>query len=160
MVFINEWNLNEDMSNILVALVESKEISKMVAYDTANPLEQPDLPNPYSLIHDRIFPYSFIPTVQTETKTYLTVSFPYIPKEGLSNYKIEEIVIRLLVHKNLVSINEGSRVLSLIPLITNLMTNIEVGIGELRYKYARELIFNTDIPFTGYEFKFTTHEFD
>lgn len=156
----NEWNLNKDMRQILESLVTSNDISKLIKYDVKNPLEQPNLSDPFSLIDDRVFSFSFIPNVQTEAKTFLTVSFSYIPKRGNSNYKVEEIMLRLLVHKSLVSVNYGSRVLSLVPLISETMTSVDIGIGALRHEYAREMIFSTDIPFTGYEFKFTTHEFD
>ncbi len=87
---------------ILSKLIEDQEIVKCLVNNESNFLDIP-LPKDFeetSLIHNSIFPYKFIPTIETVPKTFITMSFNYRPR-GMS-YKNGSIYFYVITHNSLI----------------------------------------------------------
>jgi len=93
---------------ILMKLLENEEIVKCLVNTEDNFLDVP-LPadfNPSSLVYSNLYPYRYIPTIQTEPKTFITMSFSYKP-DG-SKFKNASVRFYIMCHNSLLKTDYGS----------------------------------------------------
>lgn len=99
--------LGTNKTTILMKLIESTEIVKCLVNNQSNFLDI-TLPVDFdtaSLIYDRIYPYRYIPTVQTEAKTFISMAFGYKPN-GLT-FKNGSIYFYIITHNSLIRTDYG-----------------------------------------------------
>ena len=100
--------LGENKFSILMKLISKPEIVKCLVNNEPNFLDIP-LPEdfePNSLVYSAIYPYRYIPTIQTEAKTFITMSFSYKP-DG-SKFKNASVRFYIMCHNSLLKTDYGS----------------------------------------------------
>ena len=100
--------LGENKFTILMKLINRPEIVKCLVSNEPNFLDVP-LPVNFdatSLIYENIYPWRFIPTVQTEPNTFITMSFGYKPN-GVT-FKNGSIYFYIMTHNSLIRTDYGS----------------------------------------------------
>lgn len=120
---------------ILSKLIEDQEIVKCLVNNESNFLDIP-LPEDFdasSLIYKNIYPYKYIPTIETTPKTFITTSFNYRAK-GMS-YKNGSIYFYVISHNSLIKTDYGFlRYDFLINQIDELMNySRDIGLGKLEF---------------------------
>jgi len=120
---------------ILMKLIENEELVKCLINNQPNFLDSP-LPegfDPSSCIYDFIYPYRYIPTVQTEPKTFITMSFSYKP-DGMT-FKNGSIYFYIITHNSLLRTDYGvlryDFLVNKIDEVFNSSRNI--GVGKLPF---------------------------
>ena len=100
--------LGQNKNIIVMKLIENDKIVKCLINNQINFLEV-DIPTDFdrtSLVFSNLFPYKFIPTIGSEAKTYITMSFNYKPN-GMS-YKNGSIWLYIIVHNSLLRTDYGT----------------------------------------------------
>lgn len=100
--------LGTNKTTILLRLIENQNIVKCLVNNQPNFLDIPLL-NDFdvtSLIYNNIFPYRFVPTIQSDPKTFITMKFSYKP-DG-TTYKFGSIVFYIFTHNSLLKTDYGS----------------------------------------------------
>ena len=100
--------LGTNKFTILMKLIENEELVKCLINNQPNFLDNP-FPegfDPSSCIYDSIYPYKYIPTIQTEPKTFITMSFSYKP-DG-SKFKNASVRFYIMCHNSLLKTDYGS----------------------------------------------------
>lgn len=125
-------------------LIENDKIVKCLVNPESNFLDIP-LPNNFdvtSLIHSQIFPYRFVPTVQTEPKTFITMRFGYKPN-GME-FKNGSIYFYIITHNSLIRTDYGSlRYDMLVNYIDEIFSGTrDITIGKLPFYDMDEFIVN------------------
>ncbi|OPH47743.1 hypothetical protein BC351_10550 [Paenibacillus ferrarius] len=124
----------------MTRLIESEELVKAVGYNESNFLEQPIITDPSSLIYENIYPYRFVPDLNTHQKTFITLSFRgYKPVDGY--YKSGLVYFNVITHKDLIKTDYGAlRYDFIIQKIDELMNNTRgLGIGNTQFHSMDEL---------------------
>lgn len=140
---------------ILSKLIEDQEIVKCLVNNESNFLDIP-LPKDFeetSLIHNSIFPYKFIPTIETVPKTFITMSFNYRPR-GMS-YKNGSIYFYVITHNSLIRTDYGTlRYDFLINHIDKLFNSSrDITIGKLEFCEMSDFMVNDNYSgaYIGYK---------
>lgn len=104
---VNIELMSDNLTLLLSEVIEVPEIVKYLTYNQKNPLSQPNVVSPSSLILKKIHPYPFDPIATTEDCTELRIYYP----EGVfdsSGAVVETCVyIDIVVAKTLWLINDG-----------------------------------------------------
>jgi len=122
---------------ILSKLIKDENILKCLVNNESNFLDI-SLPvsfDPTSLIYTQIFPYKFIPTIETKAKTFITMSFSYKSNKQGTLFKNGSIYFYIITHNSLIRTNYGilryDYLVNQIDELLNSSTNI--GIGQLPF---------------------------
>jgi len=125
-------------------LIESEEIVQCLINNESNFLDIP-IPVDYdvtSLIYQQIFPYKFIPTTETEAKTFITMSFSYKPN-GVT-FKNGSVYFYIITHNSLLRTDYGSlrydMLLNYIDEIFN--SSRDITIGKLAFYDMGDFVVN------------------
>lgn len=124
-------------------LIESMDLCKAVFYDDTNFNEKDDINDTTSLINNHIYPYRFIPDINSTKKTYITMSFR---KFQLINntFKSGLMYINILTHRDLSSTDYGfTRVDFILSKIDELFNQKRgFGLGKLEFYDMDEIYVN------------------
>ena len=99
--------LGVNKTTILMKLIENNDIIKCLINNQPNFLDVPihaDF-DATSLVFVNLFPYRYIPTIQTEPKTFITMSFSYKP-DGMT-FKNGSIYFYIITHNSLLRTDYG-----------------------------------------------------
>jgi hypothetical protein len=125
-------------------LIESPEIVKCLVNNQSNFLDIP-LPvdfNVTSLIYLNIYPYRFIPDIQTEPKTFITTSFGY--RSSGMTFKFGSVCFYVVCHNSLLRTDYGmlryDYLINQIDEIFNSSRNL--GIGKLPFYSMDDILVN------------------
>jgi len=127
--------LGTNKLTILMKLIENQDIIKCLINNNQNFLDTP-IPSDFnitSLIYDKIFPYKFIPSIQTSPSTFITMSFNYKPN-GMT-FKNGSIYFYIITHNSLLRTDYGMlRYDYLINKIDEVFNSSrDIGIGKLPF---------------------------
>jgi hypothetical protein len=144
---------------ILSKLIEDLEIVKCLVNNESNFLDI-SLPEDFeasSLIYNHIFPYKYIPTIETTPKTFITISFNYRSK-GMS-YKNGSIVFYVITHNSLIKTDYGFlRYDFLIHQIDEFMNSSrDIGLGKLEFYDMAD--FSVNDYYSGAYIRYRSTEF-
>jgi len=136
--------LGQNKTTILMKLIENQNIVKCLINNESNFLDVP-LPIDFdatSLIYDSIYPYRFVPTIETTAKTFITMKFGYKP-DGMT-FKNGSIYFYIITHNSLLRTDYGSlrydMLLNYIDEVFNSSRNI--GVGKLPFYDMDEFVVN------------------
>jgi hypothetical protein len=127
--------LSKNKLTILMKLIEDERIVKCLVNNEQNFLDV-SLPSDFnvtSLIYNSIYPYKFIPAIETEPKTYITMSFRYKP-DGIT-FKNGSIYFYIFTHNSLITTDYGMlRYDFLVNKIDEIFNSSrDIGIGKLPF---------------------------
>ena len=162
--------LGTNKFTILMKLISKPEIVKCLVSNEPNFLDVP-LPvdfEPSSLVCSSIYPYRYIPTIQTEPKTFITMKFGYKP-EGVT-FKNGSIYFYIIVHNSLLKTEYGSlrydMLLDYIDDVFNSEQDLklndsfcssrDLGVGKLPFYETDEFIVNEN--YSGVYIAYKTKE--
>jgi len=152
--------LGTNKTTILMKLIENENIVKCLVNNEDNFLDIP-LPVDFdvtSLIYDRIYPYRYIPTIQTEAKTFISMAFGYKP-DGIT-FKNGSIYFYIITHNSLVRTDYGmlryDMLLNYIDEIFN--SSRDIGIGKLPFYGMDDIPINEN--YSGVYLAYKTTEFN
>ena len=136
--------LGQNKLNILMKLIGNEDIVKCLVNNQSNFLDI-SLPMDFdvtSLIYNSIYPYRFIPQIQTEPKTFITMRFGYKPN-GMT-YKNGSIYFYIITHNSLIRTDYGMlRYDFLANKIDELMNSSrDIGLGKLPFYDMDDFIVN------------------
>jgi hypothetical protein len=151
--------LGQNKFIILLKLIEDQDVVKCLVNNQTNFLDVP-LPKDYdstSLIYNSIFPYKFLPGVQTAPKTFITMSFSYKPK-GMT-YKNGAIYFYIICHNDLLRTDYGTlRYDFLVNQIDELMNcSRDIGLGKLAFYDMSDFLVNDN--YSGIYLAYRSTEF-
>ena len=136
--------LGQNKLTILMKLIGNEDIVKCLVNNQFNFLDI-SLPmdlDVTSLIYDSIYPYRFIPQIQTEPKTFITMRFGYKPN-GMT-YKNGSIYFYIITHNSLIRTDYGMlRYDFLANKIDEMMNSSrDIGLGKLPFHDMDDFIVN------------------
>ena len=136
--------LGQNKLTILMKLIGNEDIVKCLVNNQSNFLDI-SLPVGFdvaSLIYDSIYPYRFVPQIQTEPKTFITMRFGYKPN-GMT-YKNGSIYFYILTHNSIIRTDYGMlRYDFLANKIDELMNSSrDIGLGKLPFYDMDDFIVN------------------
>ena len=136
--------LGQNKLTILMKLIGNEDIVKCLVNNQSNFLDI-SLPVGFdvaSLIYDSIYPYRFVPQIQTEPKTFITMRFGYKPN-GMT-YKNGSIYFYIITHNSLIRTDYGMlRYDFLANKIDELMNSSrDIGLGKLPFYDMDDFIVN------------------
>ena len=136
--------LGQNKLTILMKLIGNEDIVKCLVNNQFNFLDI-SLPMDFdvtSLIYNSIYPYRFIPQIQTEPKTFITMRFGYKPN-GMT-YKNGSIYFYIITHNSLIRTDYGMlRYDFLANKIDELMNSSrDIGLGKLPFHDMDDFIVN------------------
>ena len=136
--------LGQNKNIILMKLIETEDIVKCLVNNESNFLDI-SLPVGFdttSLVYSQIFPYKFIPTTETEAKTFITMSFGYKPN-GMT-FKNGSVYFYIITHNSLLRTDYGSlrydMLLNYIDEIFN--SSRDITIGKLAFYDMNDFVVN------------------
>jgi len=153
--------LGTNKTIILMKLIEDENILKCLVNNQTNFLDI-SLPidfDPTSLIYSQIYPYKFIPTIETEAKTFITMSFNYRPDRQGMMFKNGSIYFYLITHNSLIRTDYGIlRYDYLVNQIDELFNcSRDMGIGKLPFYDMGDFSINEN--YSGVYLAYKTTEF-
>lgn len=136
--------LGQNKLLILTKLIENEDIVKCLINNNQDFLDT-SIPSDFnytSLIYNSIFPYRFIPSIQTDPKTFITLKFGYKP-DG-KTFKNGSIYFYVIAHNSLLRTDYGMlRYDFLINKIDELMNSSRgIGLGKLPFHDMDDFIVN------------------
>lgn len=114
--------LNTNMNYVIQLLLENQNLLKLLYYNDNNPLSQPDIINPKSLLFNHIYPLPKIADVAENQKSIISVMFSnaHLNREGNIKLKDYKIIFYIMSHIDLWKVSGGIRPL----LISHELDNI------------------------------------
>jgi hypothetical protein len=151
--------LGQNKNSILMKLIENDDIVKCLTRNESNFLDPP-LPSDFdrsSLIYNNIYPYKFVPTVETTAKTFITMSFGYKPN-GMT-FKNGSIYFYIITHKDLLRTDYGVlRYDFLVNKIDEVFNSSrDLGIGKLPFYGMDDILVNDN--YSGIYLAYKSTEF-
>lgn len=151
--------LGQNKLTILMKFIENEDIVKCLVNNENNFLDIP-LPVGFdvtSLIYSQIFPYRFVPTIQTTPKTFITMRFGYKPN-GMT-YKNGSIYFYIITHTSLIRTDYGQlRYDFLANKIDELMNSSrDIGLGKLPFYDMDDFVVNEN--YSGIYIAYKSTEF-
>jgi hypothetical protein len=101
--------LGSQINYVIQLLLQSQNLMKLVKYDDPNPLSQPIVTNPSSLLFDRIFPIPKVPQAIETQKTIVTVTFSNAVLDNTEKMKDYKLIIAIISHIDIWRINGNIR---------------------------------------------------
>lgn len=150
--------LNDDMTQIFMALLTSDNLCKLLYYPDENPLSQPSITNPTKLLYNNIHPYRYIPDIETDTKSYISVVLGDF-KNISGVFRAGRITFDIICHRGVNKINQGTRLFAIMNEIDKLFNDQQIAsMFKLRFLNADEIIIKP--PFVGYSIEYETYDFN
>jgi len=153
--------LGQNKNLIMLKLIENQDILKCLVNNQPNFLDYP-LPSnfdPYSLIYTQIFPYRYVPDIQTEPKTFITMRFNYSPN-GVT-FKNGSIYFYIITHQSLIRTDYGMLrydfLINKIDEVFNLSRDI--GIGKLPFYDMSDFLVDNEGKWLGAYIAYKSTEF-
>ncbi|WP_251035361.1 hypothetical protein [Paenibacillus sp. ISL-20] len=136
-------NLGVDKTTIMYRLADSIDLCKALYYNEPNFLDQPDIADTGELFYNNIFPFSRIPSLAEEGKSYLTMSFRDFKKVN-NRFKSGYIYLHAFTHAKLIRTDHGFlRYDFIISEIDKLMNEQRgLGIGKTEFYKMDEYYVN------------------
>ena len=124
-------------------LADSTDLCKALYYNEPNFLDQPDIDDTGELFYNNIFPFSRIPELAKEGKSYLTMAFKDYRKVN-NGFKSGFIYLHTFTHVNLIRTDHGFlRYDFIISEIDKLMNDQRgIGIGKAEFYKMDEYYVN------------------
>lgn len=145
----NFKELNDNVTQVLLKLLESQNLCKLLHYISDDPLSEPDI-DPYLLIHKNIFPLPKIPEVSDTKCNYLTVVFDTFRLGENKGVKDGTLMFTVFVHNDLWLISGQLRPFSIMHEIDKLFNNQRIiGVKKLQFESGRFVAPNKD--YSGYQ---------
>lgn len=145
----NFKELNDNVTQVLLKLLESQNLCKLLYYNSIDPLSEPDI-DPYSLLMKKIFPIPKIPGVEEAESSYLTVVFDSFRLGDNKGVKDGKLLLTAFVHEKLWFINGQLRPISIMHEIDKLFNNQRIiGIKKLQFESGRFVAPNE--KYSGYQ---------
>lgn len=151
--------LGQYKQKILFKLLESQDICKAVYYQVENFLDLDDIYDPTELIYKNIYPHSFIPDIDDEVNTYLTIHFKKFRSIN-NSFKSGFIYISVFAHKSLFKTAYGTtRIDFLLNKIDERLNGMRgIGLGELEFFEMDEFTVNNQ--YSGAYLSYKPVDFD
>jgi len=134
-------------------------LCKAIYYNETDYLEQPDIADPSTLLYQRLFPHDYIPIIQDEMKTYVTLQLTEFTPVGQS-FKSGFVQFHIFAHQDLFRTDYGElRTDYIVRKIDQLLNQSdEVGIGVLQFHAMNPYRLNES--YSGYVLMYKTYEFN
>lgn len=87
-------------------LLSSEGICKALYYNKTNFLDQSDIADPSELIYSKIYPYKFIPDVNSDQSSFITMSFGKYRPVG-HYFKSGFVTLYVIMHRDLYRTDYG-----------------------------------------------------
>nr|DAM04605.1 MAG TPA: hypothetical protein [Caudoviricetes sp.] len=147
--------IGEYKMDILNRIVQSPELAKLLRYDTPDALFRDDVENPETLIHERVFPYRFMPDTVENQGTFITIGIGgFRPHENgydiYDDYSTGSVYFYVFTHVDLMQTHNGTRQDLIIAELDKIFHKSKgIGMGELKSSYMNELWIHNN-KFGGY----------
>jgi hypothetical protein len=137
--------LSDNLITVMTQLTTNQNLCKYLTYYTGNPLTQPNIPNPQTLIRTKIYPYPFVIPAQTVDTCQINVYYPSakIDKRVIQH---ERITFDVVCHQDIWLLNDGNSAIRPYRVATEVMRVFDEkplsGLGVVRFDRFQHLIFN------------------
>lgn len=140
---------------VINRIIQSKELTKLLQYDTPDALFMEDVENPESLIHSRVFPYRFMPNPIENQGTFITIGIGGFRAhengyDVYDDYRTGSVYFYVFTHVDLMRTHSGTRQDLIIAELDRIFDKSKgIGMGELKGSYMNELWIHNN-KFGGY----------
>lgn len=145
------------MDEILTTIITDKDLSRLVSDVTPKVLSNPVPENPLELLYKNVFPYPYVPDIQDEVNSYITVVFDDFRPEN-SEIKTNRIIFNVFCHESIIKIRGGSRLFYMYEALDKLFNGKQMGIGKLNF-IGGDLL-GIKKPHTGHYFAYEITDFN
>ncbi len=136
---------------MLLKIVTNDNLLKFLYYNDNDPLSHTTVPNIDDILFQRIFPFPFTPSTETEQVSILNIYFNDFRQGQSVFFKDGTISVDVICHQNIWRTNSGLRpflIMSEIDGLLNLQSEI-AGIGKLQFE--RSVLIFPSTNFIGYK---------
>lgn len=147
-------HLNENITNVLLAVIGNQKLCKLIAYNTDNPYDEPDIDAP-SLISHKIHLSPKIPEATTEMASFLNIYFDTFRLTRNNGLKEGLIVFDIVCHLDLwVMGGTGMiRPLSILHEVDEMFNQQRIaGVKKLQFYDGRFI--NVNEKYAGYQIRY------
>lgn len=139
-------DLSKDKVTVMERIVSNQNLCKAIYYSNSGFLDQPDIHDTSILVYENVYPFSKIPEISNDTKTYITMSFGRYRQIDGGYFKSGIIYINVLVHKNNMQTDYGYlRTDYIVSAIDSLVQGDRgIGIGKVEFYEMNEFVANKD----------------
>ena len=155
----NFSNLNKYINEMMYDIIMSPNISRILTYTDSSMYGKEPPTNPFELLYKNVFPYGFIPDVQTEVGSYITIEFDDFRLSKNSEFKNGFVVVSTFCHTDIVKTNYGSRLLLLYEEVDKLFNERKMGVGLLNFLTCKKIPTLKD-PFYGHYLVYKLTDFN
>lgn len=142
--------LNDNVTSVLMRLIESQDLCKLLSYSSSNPYEESDIEDTSSLINTKIFPFPKLPTATTEAGSFVNFFFDSFELGDTNSVKDGKIVFTVVVHLSHWSMGGRLKPISIMTEIDKLFNDQRViGLKKLQFDRGKFIWVNEN--FAGYE---------
>lgn len=147
-------HLNTNINNILLHLLNNQNLCKLLYYNSSDPLSEPDIDDPSSLLFNKIYPLPKIPDTTSEAGTILCVFFDhFILPNSNTGVKSGTITIDIISHIDLWRLDGMIRPFSILHEIDSIFNQERIaGVKELQFDRGSFLYINES--FAGYQVRY------
>lgn len=135
----NFSNLNKYINEMMYDLIMSPNISRLLTYTDASVYGKEPPSNPFGLLYKNIFPFGFMPDIQTEVGSYVTIEYDDFRLSRNSEFKNGFVVFSAYCHTDIIKTNYGSRLLLLYEEIDKLFNERNLGVGKLSFVTGKKI---------------------
>lgn len=130
-------NLGHYKNIILSRFIQDDNLIKAVYYDSNDFESESTLSNPASLINTQIFIYPYVPALDSDAKTYISMSFGDFKLTSNSSFVAGLIAISVITHQKLVTLDSSYGMLRYDYIINKIDTLLDesssLGLGKLEF---------------------------
>jgi hypothetical protein len=137
--------LGTNIVGVIERLLEDKELLKLLYYECEDPLSQPDVPNPNSLIFNNIYPLPKIPEVEESQKSIVSIIFSDAKLSKNLKFKDYKVYFDIMVHIDLWRIKGSIRpyeIAQRIDDVFNELRGTELSTGNINFCGFRSVRYN------------------
>lgn len=150
--------LNKYMFETQIKLVTNENIAKLLTYTDKSALSQTTPTNSRILIDNKVYSYPYVPNIETEANSYITIVFRNFKPSSGGYYKNSIVNFNILVHEDINNTNHGYRMFMLMQEIDKIFNGAVMGIGKLGFAGGDYL--NVGKPYIGYYLNYKIVDFD
>ena len=143
-------NLSKNKNLILETLYGNDDIVKCLINNNSD-FKISTIPNDFdrtSLVYSQMFPFKYIPEIQSEPKTFIALKTSYKP-DGMT-FKIGSIIFYVITNQSIISTDNGLRYDFLINKIDEIFNSSRfIGVGKLPFYDMDEFVIDSSGKWLG-----------
>lgn len=151
--------MNDYINEVIAALLSNKNIVSIINTDIPDIYDSPPTPNPLTLKNKKIFPFKYVPNIERDVGSYITMYPDKFRPTKSNHYIFSYLVLNIFTHEALQETDYGNRLLLLYDEIHKTLNGKDIGIGRLRLNLGEDIATLTK-PYSGHRLVYELVDFN